>query len=90
MPGVGADAFTDPDEYEASFRDVRVELVVTGRGQFRAAVSRAHFSQLHLTRSKEDLASIAYVALNPTPPATSLSPRSRPTPKTIRARCRTC
>ncbi len=65
MPGFGADAFTDPDDYEASFGDARVELVVTGRGQFRAAVSRAQFSQLHLTRSKEDLASIAYIALRP-------------------------
>lgn len=65
MPGDGADAFTDPGEYEASFGDVRVELVVTGCGQFRAAVSHAQLSQLHLTRSKEDLASIAYVALRP-------------------------
>ncbi len=65
MPGDGAYTFTDPDEYEAGFRDARVELVVTGRGQFRAAVTRAEFSQLHLSQSQEDLASIAYVALRP-------------------------
>jgi AraC-like DNA-binding protein len=65
VPGDGAYAFTDPDEYEASVRDARIELVVTGRGQFRATLTRAEFSQLHLSRSREVLASITYVALKP-------------------------
>jgi hypothetical protein len=58
MPGNGAYAFTEPGDYEASVDEARIELVVTGRGPFKASLTRAELGQLHLLRSQEDLASI--------------------------------
>ncbi len=63
MPGNGAYVFTEPGDYEASFDEARIELVVTGRGPFKASLTRAELGQLHLLRSQEDLASIAYLTL---------------------------
>src|SRR5271157_1617245 len=63
MPGNGAYAFTEPGDYEASVYEAKIELVVTGGGRFKAALTRAELGQLHLLRSQEDLASIAYVRL---------------------------
>src|SRR5208283_1484882 len=63
MPESRVYAFTEPSDYEASIGEARIELLVTGRGQFRAALTRAELGQLHLLRSQEDLASIAYVRL---------------------------
>jgi len=65
MPESRVYAFTEPSDYEASIGEARIELLVTGRGQFRAALTRAELGQLHLLRSQEDLASIAYIALEP-------------------------
>ena len=63
MPGNGAYTFTDLDDYEASITEAKVELVVTGRTQFKASLTRAELGLLHLLRSQEDLGSIAYVGL---------------------------
>ncbi len=63
MPGNGAYAFIEPGDYEASVHEARIELVVTGRGPFKASLTRAELGQLHLLRSREDLASIAYLTL---------------------------
>ena len=63
MPGNGAYVFTEPSDYEASLDEVRIELIVTGAGQFRAALTRAELGELHLLRSDEDLASVATAAL---------------------------
>src|SRR5271167_4609301 len=63
MPGNGAYAFTEPGDYEASVYEAKIELVVTSGGRFKAALTRAELGQLHLLRSHEDLASIAYVGL---------------------------
>jgi len=63
MPGNGAYAFTEPGDYEASVCEAKIELVVTSGGRFKAALTRAELGQLHLLRSQEDLASIAYVGL---------------------------
>ena len=63
MPGTGAYAFTEPGDYEASVEEARIELVVTGSGPFKARLTRAELGELHLLRSQEDLASVAYAVL---------------------------
>ncbi len=63
MPVNGAYAFSEPSDYEASVEEAKIELVVTGGGQFKAKLTRAELGQLRLLRSQEDLASIAYVGL---------------------------
>jgi len=63
MPVNGAYAFTELSDYEASIEEAKIELVVTGGGQFKAKLTRADLGQLHLLRSREDLASIAYLGL---------------------------
>lgn len=63
MPGSGAYAFTEPGDYEASLDEARVELIVTGAGRFKAALTRAELGELHLLRSQEDLAGVAHVEL---------------------------
>ena len=63
MPGSGAYAFSEPGDYEAGVSEAKIELVVTSGGQFKAILTRAELGELHLLRSREDLASIAYVGL---------------------------
>ncbi len=63
MPGNGAYVFTEPGDYEASVRDEKIELVVTGGRPFRAAVTKWELGQLQLLRSREDQASVAFVGL---------------------------
>jgi AraC-like DNA-binding protein len=63
MPENGAYAFNEPIDYEASISEAKIELVVTGGGQFRATLTRAELGQLRLLRSREDLASVAYAGL---------------------------
>ena len=63
MPGNGAYTFNEPGDYEASVYEAKFELVVTGGGRFKAALTRAELGELHLLRSQEDQASIAYVGL---------------------------
>ena len=55
--------FTEPSDYEAGVSEAKIELVVTGSGQFKAVLTRAELGQLCLLRSHEDLARIAYVRL---------------------------
>ena len=63
MPGNGAYVFTEPGDYEASIRDEKIELVVTGSGPFKAAVTKSDLGQLQLLRSREDQASVAFFGL---------------------------
>ena len=66
MPGNGAYVFTEPGDYEASIRDEKIELVVTGSGPFKAAVTKSDLGQLQLLRSREDQASVAFFGLRAT------------------------
>ena len=65
MQGIGAYVFTEPGDYEASLSEAEIELLVTGRGPFKANLTRTELGQLHLLRIRENLASIAYSALRP-------------------------
>jgi len=65
MQGNRAYAFTEPSGYEAGLSEMKVELIVTGGGPFKAALTRAEVGQLTLLRSRENCAGIAYVRLPP-------------------------
>jgi AraC-like DNA-binding protein len=62
---VGTAVFTDPDDYRAGFRGAKVDLVFTGRGDFKARLTWLELPNLHLLRSQESLPRIAYVSLLP-------------------------
>ena len=36
MPGSGSGTFADPDDYQASLRQARIDFLVTSRGSFNA------------------------------------------------------
>src|SRR5215471_18052282 len=63
MPGSGTSTFADPDEFQASLREARLDVVLTARGAFRARLTSVTLHQLHLLRSEEELPRIAYVSL---------------------------
>ena len=63
MPGSGTSTFIDPDDYQASLRQARLDLLVTGRGAFKASLTWATLHHLDLLRGEEDLPRIGYVSL---------------------------
>ncbi len=65
MPGSGTGTFIDPDDYQASLRQARIELLVTSRGAFNARLTWATLHHLQLLRSEEDASRIAFVSLDP-------------------------
>jgi AraC-like DNA-binding protein len=66
MPGSGTGTFIDPDDYQASLRQVRIDFLVTPQGAFNARLTWATLHHLQLLHGEEDLARIAYVSLPPT------------------------
>src|SRR6266568_129431 len=67
MPGGGTSSFTDPDDYQTGFREAKIDLVVTCRGDFKARLTWVELRHLHLLRAQENLPCIAYVSLAPGP-----------------------
>jgi AraC-like DNA-binding protein len=65
MPAVGASNFTDPDAYQAGFRGIAIDLVLTGGGDFAARLTWAALPNLHLLHSQERLPRIASMAPAP-------------------------
>src|SRR5580704_17841959 len=63
MPGSGTSTFIDPDDYQASLRQARLDLLVTGQGAFKASLTWATLHHLDLLRSEEDIPRIGYVSL---------------------------
>ena len=57
--------FTDPDVYHAAISDAQTEGVITGRGVFRAEITRIRLDRLSLQRSEESLARVSYSAIDP-------------------------
>jgi hypothetical protein len=55
MPESSVRTFTDPDAYQAAFRDMQAESVVTGRGNFRAEFATVRLDRLSLQRGVETL-----------------------------------
>jgi AraC-like DNA-binding protein len=63
MPRVGPTIFNDPADYQASLCGARVNLVFTGRGDFKARLTRVELPNLRLLCGQENLPRIAYLSL---------------------------
>jgi AraC-like DNA-binding protein len=57
--------FSDPEAYAAGFGDARINLTVTGAGDFKARLTRLKLKDLEVHRCRESLSRIAYIALPP-------------------------
>jgi AraC-like DNA-binding protein len=65
MPGSGTGTFIDPDDYHASLRQARIDLLAISQGALKANLTWATLHCLQLLHSEEDLPRIAYVSLAP-------------------------
>jgi AraC-like DNA-binding protein len=63
MAEAGTFTFGDPDGYAAAFGDIRLNLTITGAGEFRALLTHLKLDHLELFRCREDLPRIAYMTL---------------------------
>src|SRR5262249_8823026 len=59
----GTVTFSDPDGYVAGFGDARVNLTITGPGDFKAQLTRLKLNDLDFYRCCESLPRIAHVSL---------------------------
>ena len=66
MPGSGTSIFIDPDDYQASFSHLRIDLSATSQRAFNARLTWATLLHMQLLRSEEDMPRIAHVSLAPT------------------------
>ncbi len=57
--------FSDPDGYAAAFDDIRINLTITGSGDFKARLTRLKLQHLEVHRCCESLRRIAYISLPP-------------------------
>jgi AraC-like DNA-binding protein len=57
--------FSDPDSYTTAFGDPRINLTITGAGDFRARLSRLNLKHLEIYWLRENLPRIAYLSLPP-------------------------
>jgi AraC-like DNA-binding protein len=57
--------FNDPDGYAAGFGDMRINLTITGSGDFMARLTRLKLQHLEVHRCCERLRRIAYISLPP-------------------------
>jgi AraC-like DNA-binding protein len=65
MTGSGTAIFTDPADYQAGIGGASVNLVLTGRGDFRARLTWLKLRHLHLFRGRESLPRVAFISLMP-------------------------
>ena len=54
MPGSGTGTFNDPDDHQASLRQVQIELLVTSLGAFNARLTWATLDHLQVLHSEEN------------------------------------
>ena len=54
--------FSDPYEYAAAFRNAKVEITVTGRGQFTAELTSIDLQRLQMQRYHENLPRVVHWA----------------------------
>jgi len=57
--------FGDPARYSAGLGDVRINLTITGAGDFNAKLTRLNLKHLDIYRMHESLPRIAYISLPP-------------------------
>ena len=65
MAESGTLTFGDPDGYAAGFSDARINLTITGAGDFKARLTRLKLKDLKIYRCCESLPRIAYISLPP-------------------------
>jgi AraC-like DNA-binding protein len=65
MTESGTATFTNPDDYQAAIGGASVNLVLTGRGDFKARLTWLKLRHLHVFRGRENMPRIAYVSLSP-------------------------
>jgi AraC-like DNA-binding protein len=53
--------FDDPDAFHAAIRALRVDGVITGRGQFYAELTRIDFARVWMQRTKENLPHVLHM-----------------------------
>jgi AraC-like DNA-binding protein len=63
----GTFTFGDPDGYTAAFGDARINLTITGAGDFTARLTRLKLQHLEVYRCRESLPRIAYLSFPPEP-----------------------
>lgn len=56
---MGAVSFNDPEPYQAAISPAQVEILVTGKGQCRAALAGLELNRLQLQRGRESLPRVA-------------------------------
>jgi len=61
----GTFRFNDPDGYAAAFGDTRINLTITGAGDFAARLTRLKLQHLELYWCHENLPRIAYISFPP-------------------------
>jgi AraC-like DNA-binding protein len=65
MPDNGTSTFSNPDDYQAGIVGARVNLIVTGGGNFKASLTWLKLRHLRVLRGCENLPRIAYISLSP-------------------------
>jgi AraC-like DNA-binding protein len=65
MPTSGTSTYVDPDDYQAMFREGRINLVLSNGVGFKARQTWVELDCLHLLRNEENLPRVAYVSLPP-------------------------
>jgi AraC-like DNA-binding protein len=66
MPGSTVSTFGEPDDYQAALRaDAGMDFLVTGRGEFRARLTRIALDRMSLVSGEETLSRIAFISLGP-------------------------
>jgi AraC-like DNA-binding protein len=67
MIACGTATFTDPEEFRVRVPGANINLVLTGRGEFKARLTWMNLRRLNLVRIEESLPRIAFLALAPGP-----------------------
>ncbi|HXL32341.1 MAG TPA: hypothetical protein VN968_24065 [Bradyrhizobium sp.] len=61
----GTATFADPDDYKAGIDGARVNLIVTGGGDFNARLTWLNLRRLRVLRASENPPRIAFFSLSP-------------------------
>ena len=80
MPSSAVRTFSDPDDYAAYIRNSTAEMIITGRGAFKAKLTRIDLHSLWMQRLSDNLPRIAHGADMRRP---SVTFRTRPGPSLL-------
>lgn len=81
MPGSLTSVFGEPEDFQAALSgDGVAGLLITGRGQFRARLTRIALHRLHLAAGEEELSRIAFITVPAGMVLVSLPVGKRPSP----------